>query len=238
MTKLSLIVPTCNRDAARLDRLLTTMDWQFVPFHEVIVVDFSTDEKTQGANEGVCEYRARYLPCSLPTFNLSRVWNIGIRTASLGYIACTGVDFLFSPHFSGSLRSLMEGGVEFGRAQAALLPQGVDYGDLTLDNWPRLVSQGVRRHFLGHTISCAHRDWWYEVQGYDERMEGGLGVMDGDIRKRAQDYGLEIGYVKYETAPILHQWHPKSPLKHHNQPYREDHPPIVKNEGMEWGELP
>jgi len=236
---ITLVVPTCDRDATRLDRLLTTVEWQTVPFHEVIVVDFSTDQRMQKENEKVCTHRAIYQYTPQPTFNLSHAWNVGIRMADPGYIACTGVDFLFSSNFCHQLESLMDSGVEFGRAQAALLPEEVDWSSFGgfggQTHWSHLLVLATRRHFLGHAISCARRDWWFEVRGYDERMEGGLGVMDGDIRKRAQDYGLKMGYVKYTDAPVLHQYHPKSPFKHHNQLYREEHPALVKNPDG-WGE--
>ena len=229
---ISLVLPIYNRDVERLERLLTTTQWQFASFHEVIVVDASTPLEVMAKNGVVCRYRAVHTPAFLPEINFPRMYNIGIKATSkdAGYIACTNTDMLFDPSFTLILSKLLGDGVEFARSQAALLPRNTNWrGFGTKKNWDHLLSISKRRYPLGHGVLCAPRDWWFHVHGFDESLSGGLGVYDGDVRKRAQKYGLKTGYTPYGKAPILHQWHPKSPLKHHNRPKRNDDPPVVKN---------
>jgi glycosyltransferase involved in cell wall biosynthesis len=237
--KISLVLPIYNRGPERLDRLLTTVEWQTEPFLEVFVVDASDDLETQGRNDKVCGHRAVHLSLSLPEVNFPRMYNVGIKHTNLytDWVACTNCDMLFAPSFVTVLSKLLRDRVEFARSQAAILPESADYTDFgTEENWRSLLGVAIRRFPLGYGIICAPRDWWFRVRGYDESLSGGLGVYDGDVRKRAEAYGLNTGHTLYEDAPVLHQWHPKSPLKHHNQPKRDDDPPIVKNPGS-WGEL-
>ena len=237
--KISLVLPTYNRDKERLDRLLTTVEWQAQPFLEVFVVDASTDPEVQSQNRKTCGRRAVHLSLSLPEINFPLMYNLGIKHTSshADYIACTNCDMLFSPNFTSVMSSLLGDGVEFARSQAALLPPDANYDDFgTKESWDYLLSISKRKFELGHGVLCAPRDWWFHVHGFDESLSGGLGVFDGDVRKRAHKYGLKLGHTFFEDAPILHQWHPKSPMKHHNQLKRDDDPPIVKNPSG-WGEL-
>lgn len=236
---ISLVLPTYNRDTERLDRLLRTTEWQLAPFHEVVVVDGSTFHGTLADNREACEYRARHLPVPLSEINFPLLYNVGIRATSrdTDYIACTCVDMLFDPSFTLALSKLLGDGIEFTLSQGAILPQFTDYTDFgTEGHWKYLISIARRRFPLGHGVLCAHRTWWFHIRGFDETFSGGLGVYDGDVRKRAQKHGLKMGHALYSDAPLLHQWHPKSPLKHHNRPRRDDDPQVIKNPGG-WGEV-
>ncbi|GAH00110.1 unnamed protein product [marine sediment metagenome] len=229
---ISLIVPTQNRDAGYLQRLIATTSWQNVPFHEVIVIDGNTDLSLAKANEKACR-GARYI-LTPSDFNLSFFYNIGIQSTSpdAAYICCTGVDFLFAPNFVEQAQLVLNNGVEFLRSQGAILPESADL----LPDWPYLVSQAIRRFPLGHAVSLAPTDWWFDVRGYDESLNLGLGVMDGDIHRRAVKSGLVQGHTLYENTQVLHQYHPRSPLKRANRPLRDLDPPIIKNLDS-WGLL-
>lgn len=239
---ISLLLPTYNRDASRLDRLLTTTEWQFDPFYEVVVIDASTDREIRSANEAACAHRAVYRYYALPGVNFPLMYNLGLREVSSysDYIACTCVDILFDPSYTLVLSKLLGDGIEFARSQCALLPQSIDYtGFGTQKHWTYLLSNATRRFKLGNAVLCAHRSWWFRVHGFDEAMSGGLGVYDGDVHIRAEKDGLEMGHTLYTDVPIFHQWHSRSQMKNHNRRQKrlDDDPPVIKNLSG-WGELP
>jgi len=224
-----------DRGGKRLHRQLHTVKWQAAPFLEAIVVDGSTKDRIAQRNHITClNLGAKYIRAEIP-FNLSRFYNIGIRASSheATHLCCTGVDFLFSRNYAQELSNAMNG-IDFARSQGAILPKNVDYSKL--DNWTYLLSLAQRRFPLGLAILCAPRSWWYKIRGYDESLNRGLGVMDMDVVRRAEKDNLILGNTLYSRTQVLHQWHPRSPLKRANRPLKNLDPPVIANP-KEWGEL-
>ena len=70
-----------------------------------------------------------------------------------------------------------------------------------------LETKGIERATQG-TGACqsAHRDFFFNVRGYDEAFEH-WGAEDDDLRSRAIRYGLQPRWISPRTS-MLHQWHP------------------------------
>jgi len=232
-----------NRDGLRLGNLLSSLlVHQDVKPAEVIVVDTS-DETTivEMIQTTVGRFdAARLVHYRAPDFNLSRSYNVGIKTTSEGsrYVMTTDMDFVFSPNFVHEVLKRLEGDRSFVMTCAGMLEQNADLSNFH-ERWSQLKQQarsGVHYDFnTPGACQAATRAWWFRIRGYDERFVDVLGNEDNDVWMRAKQDGLEVKWIRFAEAQALHQWHPVSPLKGRSTSHLfTGRPPVVKNE-KGWG---
>jgi len=212
--QLSVVIPTWNRRVNLLKRTLYTLVNQSMPPTEIIVSDTSSDEKCIKDAKSLERDCIRVIHNPLPTFSLSRSFNIGIKHTSeeSEYILCTGAEMLFGNDFLQKLFVSMDE-TKFAVGCCGFLPKDTKYPDSLTIGWHKLLAQVIpntSNKMSPGTFQCASRAWWFKVRGYDEKLP--FAFVDSDILQRGKMSGLKRIEVGYNVAQVLHQWHETSDL--------------------------
>ena len=206
---ISVIAMVHDRHDDRIYNFMISLLGQDLAPDEIIIVD--TSQGVPYRHEIGPLGRINYISRPSPTFNKSRALNIGIRASKSDYIMTTDIDFIFSPNVIQTVTDRLNDKT-FVLSEAGYLPDipvapPFDWLELEL-----LVDSPEHRKSPG-TVQAAHRQFWFNVHGYDEKFDGGLGGMDDDMWIRGRKYGLELDWIPFGEAACLHQWHPVSYLK-------------------------
>lgn len=213
---LSYICMTWDRSAWRLRNMLHSLllHQEVIP-EEVIVVDTSRHPKVvRDIAELVASLpRARLI--QIPSDSVYKSWalNVGIRASFSKYVACTDMDYIFSPNFTKRVMKYFRKGNEFIMASAQWLPEKADLRRPFRDYEKLKALSAPWPGPAEGTLQAAARAWWFKVHGYDEKFGRGLGGMDSDMWMRAQKDDLQIKQIRHAKAQALHQWHPRSSMK-------------------------
>ena len=208
--KISVVVPTWGQSTVLLKRMLYTLVNQTQPPLEVIIVDGGPSEShnVQALASGI----VRVIKAHIPQFNLSRLFNIGIRRARGEYIMTTGNDRLLSKNFlEVASRSVSHRGM-LGGTWGMLRKNANLSGDI-FDRWAAICSCVIpdsTGKVNPGSFQIASKDWFCKVRGFDETMP--FAYVDSDITGRAVRSGLFRPGYSYKEAQLLHQWHKPSPL--------------------------
>jgi len=233
---ISFVTMTWNRSGQRITNLLASLlvYGTKVP-SEVIIVDTSNEPwHAASVARSACPYGITVI--HKPRGNLYKAWalNVGLLAARSDYIAVTDIDMMFGPHLVEALETRLERGAQFVMADVRGLPESV--AGMTLGHeW--LVEQSEPWPGDGRgTLQCAPAGWWYYIRGYDERFAEGLGGVEDDVFFRARQDNRRIEWIPFDEGQVLHQWHPKSPLKGKTLHLKDTGgQPVVRNE-RGWGE--
>lgn len=237
--KLGFATITYKRDPVRLRRLLGSTDCEFV------VVDQNTDPELVDANRTACaEYpHVRYLHTPRKMFNKCLGHNVGIRALGTELIGAIDVDMLLPPGFTEYVLEQFAQGCEFLMPYVLWLPEGVDYA-LPFDGLKKMGrrshgdQRGSRTMTAAGSPQVAHREWWYNVQGFDEGFKGTLGGTETELLQRARRSFLQICRPSPPEVYVLHQWHPRSKFKRRKPYFRKIRgrtETVVNGEG--WGTI-
>ena len=230
--ELGVATMTYKRGASRLGRLLASFDGA------IVAVDQNTDDNLVEANRRVCEeHDAEHVHTPRRTFNKCLGLNVGIKHLGTNLIAAVDVDMILPPGFEGYVADKLQ---EYDLVVpfAMWLPENADY-DVPFDELceqaeeaPGRRKDGLELRAAGPVVA-ASREWWHSMRGFDEGFEGTLGGMESDLIERAR---RRFDRICRERVWVLHQWHPRSPLKFKDRYYDREckgRTETVVNE--EWG---
>ena len=231
LTVIAMVHDRGDRGYYRIRNFLVSLLQQELPPDEIIIVNTSETECFQPQIGELS--RINYILRPSPAFNKSRALNIGIKRSTSDYIMTTDIDFIFSPNVIQTVTDRLNDKT-FVLSEAGYLPDvpvapPFDWSELEL-----LVDSPEHRKSPG-TVQAAHRQFWFNVHGYDEQFDGGLGGMDDDMWIRGRKYGLELDWIPFGEVACLHQWHPVSDLKGVCSHLFMPNPEIIKNL-TGWGE--
>jgi len=232
---ISVIAMTHNRHGNRIRNFVMSLLEQSQPPDEIIIVDTSPGDYLCARRWAMAlDDSINYILYPSHTFNKSRALNIGIRASKSDYIMTTDIDFIFSPNVIQEVESRLNDKT-FVLSEAGYMPNTNITLPFDWDEMGGLVSD-VAHCLSPGTIQAAHRQFWFDVHGYDEQFDGGLGGMDDDMWIRGKRYGLELVWIPFGEMFCLHQWHPVSELKGKCSHVYTSNPEIVKN-STGWGNI-
>lgn len=214
----SVVIPIRNRCGHMLRSCLKSVELQTLQPLELIVVDYGSTEENH-------EKLMQLLPdCTVYRHETDAPWslavarNIGLRRATAGISCAFDADLVMEPHVlevahgihSTHPRIYMSSRVvllEPAALDPATLNFPQDYDKLKKGRW-NYISEG-----WGGFVS-APSEWWYECQGFDERMKI-WGWEDVDMWKRATRAGMarrRLDNASEEETIIYHLHHASVPL--------------------------
>ena len=204
--KVSLIIPTYNREEYLIDTLKCAFAQSFDEY-EIIVVDQTkvhSSETMLFLNENMS--RMHYMQAELPSLTKAR--NIGVQASKGEVIIMVDDDTLFEPDFlSQHWKSYQEdfdmisGRVEEGMVKTAQHP-------VWFNRWGRYTGSenclidGLTNKFAGCNGSFK-RALFDDLQGFDENFIGVANCEDADFGYRAYKAGFRIGFKS--QAAIIHR---------------------------------
>ena len=208
--ELSIVVPIWNQSTIALKRMLYTLVSQTKPPLEIVIVDGGPDGRHNVSE--LCGGIVRIIKAYMPEFNLSRLFNIGIKRARGEYIMTTGNDRLFSQSFLEIAGRYISHQGMLGSTWG-MLRENTDLSGDIFSRWGEICScviPGSVGKLNPGSLQITGKDWFHKVRGFDEAMP--FAYTDSDIQTRATLDGLHKPGIPYTDAQILHQWHPESPL--------------------------
>lgn len=200
-----------DRDSNRLVSMIRTVPAGI----KVIVVDESDFPILRPTDK---HESYRYIHYPLDLFNMPKAFNIAIQECHTPYIMFTGADMLFSPNFFDALtNALVSCDNPFVMAYMGYLPRPMEFMCVEAsdpDIWKGLLEEveDPPTQPLSTGTQAGLTSWFTSIRGFDERFVG-LGGPDSDMLGQAQNHGLNIIWIPWEEAQILHQWHEISELK-------------------------
>lgn len=231
---IAVIAMTHDRHGSRIYNFMVSLLEQSQPPDEIVIVDTSPgDYRCTQRWAMALDNSVDYILRPSIAFNKSHALNIGIRESKSDYIMTTDIDFIFSPDVIQVVVSKLDNKT-FVLSEAGYLPDIHITLPFDWSKMENLVSDVARCKSPG-TIQAAHRQFWFDVHGYDEAFDGGLGGMDDDMWIRARKHGLELDWIPFGEVACLHQWHPVSDLKGKCSHLFTANPEIIKNL-TGWGE--
>jgi glycosyltransferase involved in cell wall biosynthesis len=181
----------------------------------VVLIDQSTDCALTSYNRHLAE-KLGVVYFSIPREkpNMSWAFNVGIKLADTDYIMTTCTDLLYGPNFIATVKDRMTPD-SLVLAHCGYLPEGLRWSNYP-GLWSELVEvakQGeVSERLSPGACQCVFREWAVKVHGYDERFPAQDGV-DDDFIARARRDGLEVEWIGFEEAQVLHHYHKRSETK-------------------------
>ena len=211
--KISVVVGTRNRDKNLTYLIQSLLDQDFdINAYEIIIVNYGGESATQKLVERYGSPLINYLYVNEKgIYNEGRAKNIGVRKAKGEVIICTNADIIFAPNV---LKEFYQIYLEEGEHTLYQLQKHDLKEDTQLDHFIKDVAKNNVPSNLfsvhGHTgqgdFQATHRDNWFKVRGYDEKMSG-WGGMDIDLSDRMKTIGVSQYWMDPEKIRIFHQYH-------------------------------
>jgi len=232
----SVVVPLRNRYGPMIRNCLRSIELQTLQHLELIVVDYGSTEENH-------EKLMRILPdCTVYRYENDEPWslavarNIGLRRATAKYSCALDADLIMEPHVLEVAHRIHSTHPRIYMSTHTVLldPAAVNFAKLTLPrDYTRLITLRWTNTSEGWGgFVCAPTEWWYECQGFDERMKW-WGWEDVDMWKRAARAGLSRSRLCLTGHPdigIYHQHHPNIQLEALRQQNTEVTDAIKQNE--------
>jgi len=209
---LTVAAVTKERNDFRAHNLITTLVDQV---HEIIIIDENTDP--------VCQEETRQLQSwwnftlinsPKKIFNMPYAFNLALEECTTPYIMFTGIDMMFSANFVRVLTEKLDASSFVMGMMGSLQPDyAIPYNPI--EEWSKLKKicedgWGIHRKYSTGT-QIASTNWFRKI-GFDERFVE-LGGIDTDMMNKAAKDGLDVKWIEWDEAQIIHQWHPRSPMK-------------------------
>lgn len=218
MATFSFVVMTWNRPASWLRNSIYTLSHQTIPPLEIIVVDASPDNASHEETHKLCANfpLVTVIDAYWPKFNISRGFNVGIKASApkVGFVVTTCMEIYFPPNLVEELNEKAAAGRFNGVACGSLKEEvGWPTPEAVWEKWAWYLTQidPPVAHITPGALVCAPRDWWLQVQGYDEAKRPYC-YPDVDIIDRARRSGLQMYNVWGRDATVLHPYHGLSSL--------------------------
>lgn len=214
---LAAIMPVRDRAGQRLALALHSLNWQSAGRPaQILVVSYGSRPEIDRELGRLCRQAgATLLATGKPDapWNKSLALNVGIRAVreEIPYLMTMDADMILAPDFfAAMLKRLQSQPPALVLCRSLDLPQRVRLpaNEQLAAAFDQLRRQARPRGRSGTGgIQAAHRDFFFQVRGYDEDLLW-WGAMDGDMVNRARLMGLAIAWIDDETS-MLHQWHPR-----------------------------
>ncbi len=214
----SVIVPVRNRSGQRMEFLVQSIVQQTHRPVELLISDFGSDRKHGRSIQRICEaapswvQHLRFSNAVGKPWNKCKANNLALRRTSdeSRYILFMDADMIYRSDFLAAAVAAQD---QFNDRAFVICrsrplnrnwntPQRFKPENVARD-FPLIFEKSTKWSSTGANGACqmATRQWWFEVQGYDERMSG-WGAMDGDMLNRAVRSGLEKVWIhEWEYKP-------------------------------------
>lgn len=245
MKKISVVVGTRNRDDNLNYFIPSLLNQDFdKDSYEVIIVNYGGGSSTKTLVDDFKSPVIKYVYVDeTGIYNEGRAKNIGIRQATGEIIVCTNADIIFSP---GVLKEFFRIYREKGEKILYQIERYNLNDDTQLDLF---INDVIKKIAVSDSFSrwgkagqgdfqATHRDNWFNVRGYDERMTG-WSMMDIDLSTRMKMTDISQYWIDSEKTKIFHQFHelssPRPPRQKNinRELYRLNNVPVVNN--ASWG---
>ena len=213
--KIAVVLASYNRSGMRLENALLTLRNQTLPSSQVdiTICDWGSDaENVSRLREMCARHRVRLIlvPPTLQSFNKSKAVNIAIRHTpnDAEFVLQTDVDMIFQSNY---IEMIIRAGIQFYPSLVLCSALEIQQGNAQvaekmnpMKDYSAIRALSRLRGGVGMCI-CAPRQWFFHIQGYDERYTL-WGHEDDDILKRAKLDGLhQVGIA--DRTSLIHQWH-------------------------------
>lgn len=204
--KISLIIPTYNREEFLVDTLKCAFDQDFDDY-EIIVVD-QTPKHRQETISFLNENHHRFIHLALPIPSLTQARNMGVERASGEIIIMVDDDTLFDKNFIKEHWLAHQNGhdVVSGRVDAGQTP--IAHQPVWLNQWFRFkgsencMHDGITNKLAGCNGSFK-KSVFNALGGFDENFYGTSICEDTDFGYRAYKAGYNVYFIV--SAPVIHR---------------------------------
>lgn len=249
----TLLITTFNR-AKQLRHSLNRLCDLTPPDELIVVDDGSQDETKDVCKEFTGRLPLRYIYNHNPEWSIcSMARNIGVKQAANEWIVTSEPEMFWVTdviaQFLGHVDEhpgvvISAGTIYFGREgyTPTLDVEGLEIAG----DYKPAEGVGEAVGWVAPFTALYHRDWLFEVGGWDEGFPGPWGWDDIDLLTRLRIRG--IGQHIALDVKALHQWHGPQHRGDHmsvNEDYFRakgfngnehlGHPDLIANKGVEWG---
>jgi len=232
----SVVVPIRDRCGHMLRNCLRSIELQTLKPIELILVDYgSTPENHQKTLDMLPPCTVYRCETDEP-WNLSTARNIGLRRSCAKHACVLDGDLIMEPRV---LESALQIHNDYPPCYITthvilLSPNAITSKVIEL---PRDYDELVRAPFIKRAegwggFTSAPTSWWYECQGFDERMKW-WGWEDVDMWKRVARAGLarnRLQSIMYPDSETYHQYHVNAQVVAMKQQQIEIYKAITTNE--------
>lgn len=224
-------------------RQLWQLTHQTVRPLEIIVISASPDSQYRAMVRETLEKFDLVRVIDAPqygTFGSSYCANVAIKHSNPAaqFLCFLGAGLLFNETSIEALGERMDKH-SICEAQMALLPADYEIGEIeTLwQRWDDLVEHldpySRTLSFAPGSLTCASRDWYFKVHGFDE-INYPMAYNDSDMHRRARLSGLNLRIVPWGKMQMVHIIHPR---RYALPAYPDGHETNIIANGEHWGEI-
>ena len=218
MIDFTVVVPVRNRYGSRLRNCLRSIELQTVDA-EIFIADYGSTTENHIKTMKLAPKSKSFHYLTDEPWSLSAARNIGLRRTDTEYAMVFDADLIMEPCVLESLLVLHKMDPNtYISTQVVLLDTGsidIDALELPRDYEQLKHAKATYRSEGWGGLGSAHRDWWYESRGFDERMKW-WGWEDVDMWKRVGRAGLKrvrLSDMNMPETQVYHQWHPNTQLE-------------------------
>lgn len=202
----SFIVLYRNRDMARVERCLQSIENQSFTDFEILFLDYGSDDIMQQQVAKLCSRfpKVRYVYANTQgwLWCRSHALNLGIAAAKGNYMIIVDVDIIYSPNFAAYFAERITPEKLF-LYSCYYLPQSFrNHDQLNFNqNYDYQVSD-----VSGNGLLVAPKQKILDAGGYDTYFKV-WGFEDIDMYQRLKKHGVEDNRISINDLKTFHQWH-------------------------------
>jgi glycosyltransferase involved in cell wall biosynthesis len=204
--KVSLIIPTYNRDEFLIDTIKCALNQKFEDY-EVVVVDQSINH-TPATLKFFEEHKAEfvYITSNIPSLTIAR--NLGVNSSKGEVIVMVDDDTIFNEHFISQHWNAIQSGNDVVSGRVEEGQQKTSKHPIWFNSWGRYSGSenckvdGVTNKLAGCNSSFK-RKVFEAIGGFDERFIQMANFEDADFGYRAYKAGFKIGFKA--SAELIHR---------------------------------
>jgi cellulose synthase/poly-beta-1,6-N-acetylglucosamine synthase-like glycosyltransferase len=227
-TDISIVIPIRSLEQWRVYNILEGIEQQNIPI-EIILSDYGSDKNHLEELKTLVE---KY-DATLLHVDTNELWsrgiacNIGIRRSNCKYIIILDGDIIMEPKTINDTLSMIKDQKKAVIRQPVFLDKSFNPEKLIFPECYEILNKQKEFYIAPSygSFMATDRKWWFEMQGFDERLKI-WGSDDWDVWNRMAQNGIKrtvigrsptiITEPPKEGCKIYHQWHDLEVWKRHN----------------------